>query len=417
MKILELRAENVKNLKVVEIKADSTANILTGENGAGKSAVLDSIFMILTGKKIEQPIRNGEKRAEISVDLGQYKVKRVYTEKGDRLEVMSADGATFKSPQTLLDNLLGKLSFDPLEFAKMKPGPQRELLAEIVSLDLKKFDEEKQKKYDERTLKNREVTNLQAVYNSLPEPAGIYPDEEVSVAAKFTNLEELEKKRSLHAEYLSERDGLEEESKHVGEDIAELRQEIKEIEAKIERKLKDQADISAEIKRLDELAPENVTNETIDALRNDIKETERVNGCVRKQNERRMMAKKLETAQQGVASLTAEIEKIDQQKKEKITSASFPLPGLSINDEVVLYENKPFSQLSTGEQIRISTAIAMKLNPTLKIILIREGSLLDKKGLQEIIAIAKDNDYQLWIEKIGDDKKVGIFIENGEIVK
>ena len=43
MKILELRAENIKKLVAVEIKPDGNIVEITGKNGAGKTSVLDSI--------------------------------------------------------------------------------------------------------------------------------------------------------------------------------------------------------------------------------------------------------------------------------------------------------------------------------------------------------------------------------------
>ena len=80
-----------------------------------------------------------------------------------------------------------------------------------------------------------------------------------------------------------------------------------------------------------------------------------------------------------------------------------------------MYKGNQFDRLSTGQQIRVSTAIGMALNPELKVIFIREGSSLDHENLKEIVAQAKDKDYQLWIEKVDESGQVGFFIESGEI--
>ena len=42
MKILKLKSENVLNLKAVKITPDGNAVVLTGANGAGKSAMRNS---------------------------------------------------------------------------------------------------------------------------------------------------------------------------------------------------------------------------------------------------------------------------------------------------------------------------------------------------------------------------------------
>ena len=44
---------------------------------------------------------------------------------------------------------------------------------------------------------------------------------------------------------------------------------------------------------------------------------------------------------------------------------------------VVTYNNVPFDQCSSSEQLRVSLAMGLALNPKLKVILIRDGSLLD----------------------------------------
>jgi len=113
--------------------------------------------------------------------------------------------------------------------------------------------------------------------------------------------------------------------------------------------------------------------------------------------------------------LTQRLERTQQDKSTRIANAKFPLEGLSITDESVSFNGILFDRLSTGQQIKASTAIAMKLNPTARIIFIREGSLLDAAGLQAIAELAKDNDYQVWIEKVDDSGTIGIHIEDGAI--
>jgi hypothetical protein len=55
----------------------------------------------------------------------------------------------------------------------------------------------------------------------------------------------------------------------------------------------------------------------------------------------------------------------------------------------------------------------MALNPTLRIIRISDGSLLDDKSMSIIREMAKAKDYQIWIEVVGD--RVGIQIEDGVV--
>ena len=74
MKIVELQAENVKRLKAVEITPDGTMQVIGGRNAQGKSSVLDAIWLALGGGKASKetplPIRDGEDKASVRLDLG-----------------------------------------------------------------------------------------------------------------------------------------------------------------------------------------------------------------------------------------------------------------------------------------------------------------------------------------------------------
>ena len=92
-----------------------------------------------------------------------------------------------------------------------------------------------------------------------------------------------------------------------------------------------------------------------------------------------------------------------------------PIEGLGWNETEVSYKNIPFEQLSGAEQLKISMAIAMASNPKLKVVLIKDGSLLDQDNLKVIEEMAKEKDWQVWIESVDESGKIGIYIEDGEI--
>ena len=61
-----LHIENIAVAKNVEINFRDGFNVLTGETGAGKSIVIDSINMLQGAKVSKEIIRHGEKRAVVS---------------------------------------------------------------------------------------------------------------------------------------------------------------------------------------------------------------------------------------------------------------------------------------------------------------------------------------------------------------
>ena len=74
-------------------------------------------------------------------------------------------------------------------------------------------------------------------------------------------------------------------------------------------------------------------------------------------------------------------------------------------------------QASAAEQLRISAAIGAALNPKLRIMLLRDGSLLDQQSMTLLEKFASETDTQIWIERVADEPGgVGIYIEEGEVV-
>ena len=66
MRILRLAAENILRLVAVEISPDGNLVKITGKNGAGKSAVLNTIWLGLGGgeaqRQLPEPIRHGQEQ-------------------------------------------------------------------------------------------------------------------------------------------------------------------------------------------------------------------------------------------------------------------------------------------------------------------------------------------------------------------
>jgi hypothetical protein len=48
--------------------------------------------------------------------------------------------------------------------------------------------------------------------------------------------------------------------------------------------------------------------------------------------------------------------------------------------------------------------------------LIRDASLLDAESLAQLADMAKDGDYQIWLERVDTSGQVGFYIEDGMVV-
>ncbi|MGA2435603.1 MAG: ATP-binding protein, partial [Bryobacteraceae bacterium] len=200
MKIIRLEAENIKRLRAVRI--DPTGNVvqITGRNGQGKTSILDALWWALSGQAAiqGQPIRSGENRARIRLDLGEIVVERRFKRQEDgevttELRVENAEGVRYGSPQRMLDALFGELTFDPLAFARMTPKEQFETLRRFVpGVDFAAIDAAQQADYDRRTTLNRQAkeARAQAAGLTVPVDAPTFPVDESGLVAEMARAAE-----------------------------------------------------------------------------------------------------------------------------------------------------------------------------------------------------------------------------------
>ena len=92
-----------------------------------------------------------------------------------------------------------------------------------------------------------------------------------------------------------------------------------------------------------------------------------------------------------------------------------PVAGLSLGNGIVMLDGLPLEQASDAQQLRLSVAVAMSANPKLRVIRIRDGSLLDEDGMALLAEMAKDREYQVWIEKVDSTGSVGVVMVDGEV--
>lgn len=403
MKITQLTAENFKRLSAVQIDfGDSGMVVVGGQNGAGKSSVLDAIEAALGGQKHvpPEPIRRGEKKARIVLKTDRYTITRKFTAKSSTLEITATEGARIASPQKLLDEVLGDLTFDPLDFSRMEKRKQAETLRLLVGLDFAAEDAKRKEAYDQRTDVGRELRRLQGAIEKIPEVPDDTPDTEASVVALS---EELERRRRINAENAKKRSELEEmrfTALAVKEKISALEAELDDLE-KRGRALRSEVDVLEDV--------------DVDEVKENIANAEETNRNVRTAAERRRLEVALDTCTDESERLTQYIAQIDETKANAAANARYPIDGLSITDDGVRLDGLPWLQSSQAQQLRASIAIGLALNPELKLLLIRDGSLLDKNSLIIVKKMADDAGAQVVIERVGDGKEVGVLIEDGTV--
>jgi DNA repair exonuclease SbcCD ATPase subunit len=400
-RIIRLQAENVKRLVAVEIKPDPQGNlvIIGGKNAQGKSSVLDAIYYALAGKKAlpVEPIRKGEKKAEITVELDEIIIRRIMTEKTDRLEVSTREGAKFASPQALLDGLTNSMSFDPLAFARLGESPagereQANILRRMTGLDTTEIDQRRKELYDERTNTNRDAKAAESRLAALQWYSDA-PEQEVSIDNAATRLQN------------ALRHNAECEKKQFAAKIAvEL----------VERLQKELAAALEEEKVALEMAA-NFQPINTASLQEQIRNADAINAKVRANEDYKKVGTLLDGAKGEAARLAKEIEILDAAKAKMLAEAKMPVPGLAVDESGISLNTIPLSQCSSAEQLKVSVAIGLAQNPELKIMLCRDGSLLDDDSLKALGVLAAEAGAQVWLERVGEGAECSVVIEDGSV--
>lgn len=427
-KIIRLSAENVKRLRAVEIRPDGDAIVtITGKNGAGKTSVLDAIWMALGGEKAipRKPVREGEDEAVIVLEIGDLTVtRRIKPDRKSSLTVASRDGARYPSPQAMLNELVGGLSFDPLAFARMRSREQREVLREIVGLDTSQIEADRAARYEQRTVSNREVKRLAGELSGVD----YHPDapaEEIRIADLTEELRVAEDAARAHASAVTvvqrgvdelaqiamTNEGLGGQIEEAEELLFEMRERLRSsVEEHLPARQAVQNEARAKVEELHAAIPDRAE------IRERLEGAESVNSQVRDNVRRAELEGRRAKAEKTSKGLTARVKKLDAQKAAAISGADYPLEGLSVDDEGVLLDGLPLEQASSAEQLRCSIAIGLALNPQLRVLLVRDGSLLDADSMRLLSEAAAAADAQVWIEVVGDGADgVGIVIEDGAV--
>ena len=402
LRIVELKVQNIKRVRAVHLTPNGASTVIVGgKNAAGKSSVLDAIAMALGGARAipSDPVRHGAKRGSIVADLGELVVERVISSDGQTtLTVRDADGNRKSSPQRLLDELCARIAFDPLAFMAYEPAKQNETLRQLMGIDLTELDAERQRSYDRRTELNRDAKSARASSESIVVPPNTPANPVVvtELLAQLAAANEQAGKVRTHAEALTRVQG----------EVADLERDLRKLEAALMQKRMLASQLAREAPTA---APDTA------AISKQIAEAETTNRQVNARGQRDALELKANRLDGEAAKLTARIDEIDAEKARLIAACAFPVPGLTLGESGPMLDGVPLDQASGAQKLRVSVALGIALNPRLKVLLVRDASLLDDTSLALVAEMAEAAGAQVWLERVGDGDPTAVVIADGQV--
>ena len=160
----------------------------------------------------------------------------------------------------------------------------------------------------------------------------------------------------------------------------------------------------------------------INGLKQDIAKIDEKNAMIRDNKRYDEEKGKLDDLRDVYGKLDVDLASIRQERINSLQSANIPVEGLTFSEDGLLYDDLPFSQCSDGKKLMIAMRIKMSQNPNLKVVMVKDGSLIGPKNLKALKQIVKENGFRLFIESVcgreqyENNGRVGIYIEEGVIV-
>lgn len=393
MEILLLEVDGFKGISVARVEADRAGVVrIVGLNGQGKSSLLDGIeYGLLGGRVPEGAVNNNSEKAQINIVLGaegkpMYNVERVIRDgKTPKLILTSADGEPIKSAQKFLDDIVGSIAYDPGKLLTMANKDLLDVLSKAAGLDTDSLNREYKEHFADRAVENKSIKKLDAQIKK-----GLVKVEPIDVSELNAKLQKLQDEKSGAVQYNYEK-GL-------------LEVKLKELQEKMQNEYdRESYDIDKIVCAIDKIAAQ---------LNNAVEISQQASEY--EQNEK-YKAEKF-TATREALRLDVAIQGITMQKVEAISSLGIEDLSLEKFTDDLLYKGNPLASASSSEKIKVSMKVAMATNPEVRVCIIRDGSLIDGNGLVEIQRIAKESEFQIWIESVGSDSdEDAIIIKEGKV--
>lgn len=414
MRIVKLIVQNFKKISALEIKPNSDTVIISGVNGSGKSSALDSIWWALSGSmKVRGNLtKMGEDEANVFLDLGELTVDRTMRDGKSVLHVQNKDGSEFRSPQAMLKTLLGDHSMEPMELYNLPKTEQINVLLHSAGLadEVRKMDEHKGDLELRRRDINRDIKRIAIRIDQSDIPDNL-PDQPIDTGLLATKLSDAQQINYQNQRVREKKDNFDNQVLRSEQQITTLQNEIEYLKRQLDDIQEKRAAAKADADGRVDVDTQPIIDEIASATG--------VNDLVARRDSILLAHAELAELKGDVDLKNRQLTEIKSGKAMLLAQTKWPVKGLqmrSSDDSIQIELNGiDISQWSSAEKLKVGTALAIAQNPQIRVLRISDGSLLDADNLDFIRDIAKDHDFQIWIEVVDDSKGNGYYIEDGEL--
>lgn len=433
LKLIKAEISNFKNITHKSVDFGGKSAIIVGANGVGKSSLIQALLSPVNSKMVPaKAIKNGEEKASIELKLGGtlngeeqvYNIAMYFSEKNQkgRIVITDEDGGNIPGAKSMVDSIVGNIGFDILEFIGLgltpegKPSKsgvkqQIEILKQFLPVEAQKnlhnLDIEKATIYDNRTEINKDIKSNELKLKNMemdPELIEKYSErlDDTDVKAKMSKIGD---EVSKYDQVVSGLNMKKDRKNYVDEEIIKLQKKLEDFQT-------EQKELSEHIEKGNKWL-EGRERPSMDALSKELEEINNHNDMHKKVLECKEFHKNVSDLKGEADGITERLGAIEIEKKGVFTANPLPVKDLSFTEDEIQYKGLPFNenQHPSSTIIGVGLKIAMAMNPNLRLLVIKDGSLLDKKVLNYILKMVESKGYQVFIEMVDYSGEKDLTIE------
>lgn len=417
--VLELEIRNLKGIEHLHLKVGNVV-VIEGENGAGKSSVLDALRTVFEGGQDPGLIRRGAKKAEVRMLLSDgVTIRKSITPKASDLTISDPNGGVVRSPKAYVEQLASGFAFDPLSLMVAKPKDRAAFLLDAMpisftaaevreaagykvhseSVDLEGLMAIHQAIYEERTQQNRlerdAAGTVSELRKTLSEDQADGATDWTKVEADAqTKLQELQK--AFEAEEARQHRECEDK---VERERQEAEAEIARVRERLQQRITSIREASEKERSATRTEYEGVKTPLIQASEARMKAEQAVKDATIREHIERTQQKAEQCARrsQELTEALASLQALRDSRLEQL-----PLPGVVAREGEIYVDDVPFAHLNTAKQIELVYSLAQLKTGELPLMIVDGAERLDAETYQGFLEAAKSSGMQVIVARVGD---------------
>lgn len=418
VKISSLEIEAVKRVNAVAMQPSPDGlTVIGGANNQGKTSVIDAIAWALGGDRLkpDRPRNQGSVRDPyMKVELSN---GIVVERKGKNSALKVTDPTGAKGGQQLLNSFVESFALDLPRFMEGSDREKTDALLDVIGLkdELAALDKEIEQTYNQRTAigqMEQQKRGAAAEMPSYPEA----PEEPVSASELIRDQQAILAKNGENQMLRYRAVALEGDLSRVQGEVANLEERIASLTSQLAERRGAAESLQQQLATARKTA-EGLQDESTAEIEAKLAEIDATNEMVRTNAAKAKAEAEADGYAEQYKKLTERIEEQRMARTKLLTGANLPLPGLTADNGVLMYNGMTWGDMSGSDQLKVATAIVRAIKPECGFVLVDKLEQMDLQTLDAFGKWAEGEGLQVIGTRVSSGDECSIVIQDGYAIE